>query len=195
MEKELDRETQADQAAALAAALAPIEKQNLLLTSRARKKSFDPASELDYSANGAARYIYDFYETVARFEEGEVPYETAQSTMESTDRLLAQLRRIRDAPVSEIDEAGVRIRESRAVWAARLTGPKCPRRIYLKRLFATRDRIFDAFKALHRKYVKLGAGRKRSKRRFGSEQRTIFRQIDRLRETRGMSTIAAINML
>lgn len=165
----------------LANAAAPIWAQNRDLIARARKASFDPAGELDYSRNGAVSMLQDLYETIAMYEEGKVPYWVAEEAMAGTDMLLKVLVKRRNAPVRELDDVGVRIRESRALWARGNIVSGCPREQYLKRLFASRNRIFEAFRALHGRYVEL-AQKKRNRRgsyrrKFTEEQRQIFREI------------------
>ena len=192
--------------AELMSCAAGIVAQNRQLMRRAKARGFSPATELDFTANGAGVLIQRMFEAVAAFEEGSVPWRLISEMAATTDALVNALKARRRAPVEALDAVGVAFRECMIPWRDSHSPPRMPPQTYQKRLFRGRDRVFEALKALHAEYVKaeirrgqksrtLSAAATEAKdRRTAEERRAICAEIDRRRRL-GQSVTRAIRSM
>ncbi|MCQ2391788.1 MAG: hypothetical protein MJ240_10225, partial [Kiritimatiellae bacterium] len=128
----------------LAEAAAPmIEHCQRLLVAIARP-DFDGGLELDCTKNNAMTWLDDFFETVARYEEGRVPFAAAAELLALTERLLAAEMRRYPRLRGDIQSIGQAFRRSFALWGRVLPQPRRSRKIYLRKIFASFDKIIDA---------------------------------------------------
>lgn len=137
----------------LAEAGAAVVALNRHLIERAQSPDFDPVVELDRTRNGAAELNHDFFEAIALYTEGRVPWFCVSELRESTELLHKVLAKRKDAPIAELDESGVSFRLVNTIAGTRLAMPRCKNETYLKKLFDCEARINKALDAVHRKYV------------------------------------------
>ena len=147
---------QLDYARPLAEASARIAEINARLIAKIDAPDFNPAIDLDRSRNGGTEANHDFFEAIALYEEGRVPWFCTAEMCESTEQLHAKLMALGDAPVKELDASAVSFRLVKALVEKRLREPRCPRKAYLKRLFGHETRVNAALDALHGAYVDRG---------------------------------------
>lgn len=183
----------------LAEICAIINAQNLCLLRRVSSRDFDPAKELDRSANGAASYLHDLVATIVLYEEGRVPWQVAKSMCESTAALLTALQNQPQAPFMEIETVGLAFRLLWDMAGRCYPKPNCSREEYEKNLFELARQINDALDKLHKKYVEMKFAKKAPKtprhRRDGSEsRRRVFDEIARLQK-KGLSIDKALNSM
>ncbi len=197
----------ADDAAALEgldASLAPIVAQNRHLILRAGCRDFNPATELDFTLNGAGLMIRRLFEAVAAFAEGCVPWQRLEALHATTNALVNAIKLRRHAPVAEIDAVGVAFRECYTLWRDTHSPPRMARKTYLKQIFAGRASVFAELKRLHAAYVKAAATTGQKRRTLSAadvmpdadaaDKSRIFAEIDRLRK-KGMSAAKAIGVM
>ena len=170
----------------------PIIEQNRRLLSQIGMRGFRPAVDLDFTSNGAGVWIRQFFECVAEYEEGRVPWRAAKELFVTTDMLIDALKGLKNAPVSEIEAAGVAFRQAAIFWKDNHPRAKMERKTYLKKHFASEKEICDKLNALHAAYVRIYAAKGRKKATFSAasgmeddsgkakERRVIFAEIDRL---------------
>ena len=204
--KTRDGDAKASATAELMDCATSIVAQNRQLMNRMKARGFNPATELDFTANGAGVRIHRLFEAVAVFEEGCVPWHLLSEMIATTDALVNALKMRKRAPVVALDAAGVAFRECTILWRAAHAPPRMPRQSYQKRLFQGKDRVFEALRTLHAEYVKLAVrcGQKRrtlsaaatagTRDRADGERRNICAEIDRRRRL-GMSVPKAIRSM
>ena len=170
----------------------PIIEQNRRLLTQIGMRGFRPAVDLDFTSNGAGVWIRQFFECVAEYEEGRVPWRAAKELFVTTDMLIDALKGLKNAPVSEIEAAGVAFRQAAILWKDNHPRAKMERKTYLKKHFASEKEICDKLNALHAAYVRIYAAKGRKKATFSAanqmeddngkakERRVIFAEIDRL---------------
>ena len=180
--------------------------QNRALLTRLESLGFNPVKELDFTANNAGVLIHRLFEAIARFDEGKVPFSVLAELCSTTDTLIDELKKRDDAPVCELDAAGVAFREARMLWNDNHPEPLMEREVYLKKHFDGEKDIKKALKTLHAAYVKKYAAKGRKRKTLSAadslkennkenEKRTrIYQEIDRLRKN-GYSIIKAIELM
>ena len=182
-----------------------IVQQNHQLMARAKERNFNPATELDFTANGAGNYLQRLFEEIARFKEGGVPWQILKDMFITTDALINTLKMRKNAPISEIDAVGVTFRECAILWCDNYSPPRMERRVYLKRIFKGRDAVYSALKVLHAKYVEISVAKGHKKRTMsvakileegiGNDERIrIYREIAR-QEKLGITAKKAISAM
>ena len=137
----------------LAEICAIINAQNLCLLCRVFSRDFDPAKELDRSANGAASYLHDLVATIVLYEEGRVPWQVAKSMCESTAALLTALQELPNAPIGELDKAGVAFRLLLDIASRYYPQPSVHRDKYEESLFKAEEQVNSALDKLHEKNI------------------------------------------
>lgn len=147
----------------LAEICAIINAQNLCLLRRLASRDFDPAKELDRSANGAASYLHDLVATIVLYEEGRVPWQVAKSMCESTAALLTALQELPNAPIGELDKAGVAFRLLLDIASRYYPQPSVHRDKYEESLFKAEEQVNSALDKLHEKYVEMKFAKKAPK--------------------------------
>lgn len=169
-----------------------IVEQNRTLLVRVKMRGFNPCRELDFTDNGAGVYLRKFFEAVAKFEEGKVPCEELKEFFATTNSLVDELKKLKNAPVCELDDAGVAFRQAATFWMDNHDEPLMERKTYLKKHFACEREICGKLKVLHAAYVHIYAAKGRKKATFSAasqmeddngkaaERRVIFAEIDRL---------------
>ena len=170
----------------------PIIEQNRRLLTQIGMRGFRPAVDLDFTSNGAGVWIRQFFECVAEYEEGRVPWRAAKELFVTTDMLIDALKGLKNAPVSEIEAAGVAFRQAAILWKDNHPRAKMERKTYLKKHFASEKEICDKMNALHAAYVRIYAAKGRKKDTLSAvqvlceesgkaaERKRIFAEIDRL---------------
>jgi hypothetical protein len=141
----------------------PIIEQNHRLLAQIGMRGFRPAVELDFTSNGAGVWIRQFFECVAEYEEGRVPWRAAKELFTTTDMLINALKQQKNAPVCEIEAAGVAFRQAAILWKDNHPRAKMERKTYLKKHFASEKEICDKLNALHAAYVRIYAAKGRKK--------------------------------
>ena len=180
--------------------------QNRALLTRLESLGFNPVKELDFTANNAGVLIHRLFEAIARFDEGKVPFSVLAELCSTTDTLIDELKKRDDAPVCELDAAGVAFREAGMLWNDNHPEPLMEREVYLKKHFDGEKDIKKALKTLHAAYVKKYAAKGRKRKTLSAadslkennkenEKRTrIYQEIDRLRKN-GYSITKAIELM
>ena len=170
----------------------PIIEQNRRLLTQIGMRGFRPAVDLDFTSNGAGVWIRQFFECVAEDEEGREPWRAAKELFVTTDMLIDALKGLKNAPVSEIEAAGVAFRQAAILWKDNHPRAKMERKTYLKKHFASEKEICDKLNALHAAYVRIYAAKGRKKGALSAvqvlceesgkaaERKRIFAEIDRL---------------
>lgn len=181
----------------------PIVEQNKALLTRLKCRGFNPAKELDFTANNAGVLIHKFFESVAQFDEGKVPCAALEELFFTTDSLIDELKKCDNVPVCELDAAGVAFREAGMLWKDNHPKPLMERAVYLKKHFDGEKDIKKALKTLHAAYVKKFAAKGKKTKTLSAadvnkednkenENRLrIYQEIDRLRKN-GYSVLKAI---
>ena len=170
----------------------PIVEQNRRLLTRIQLRGFRPAVELDFTANGAGVLLRHFFEAAAEYDEGRVPWRVLKELFITTDELIAALKRRADAPVCELDAAGLAFREAAILWKYNHPQPKMPRTVYLEKHFAAEAKIRRRLEELHAAYVRNSAAKGQKGKTLSAadvtgfdaaeteNHRRIFQEIDRL---------------
>ena len=181
----------------------PIIEQNKALLTRLKCRGFNPAKELDFTANNAGVLIHKFFESVAQFDEGKVPCAALEELFVTTDSLIDELKNCDNAPVCELDAAGVAFRKAAMLWKDNHPKPLMRRKTYLKKHFEAEENIKNKLTALHAAYVKKFAAKGKKNKTLSAadvnkednkenENRLrIYQEIDRLRKN-GYSVLKAI---
>ena len=181
----------------------PIVEQNRALLTRLKCRGFNPAKELDFTANNAGVLIHKFFESVAQFEEGKVPCAALEELFFTTDSLIDELKKCDNAPVCELDAAGVAFRKAAMLWKDNHPKPLMRKKTYHKKHFEAEENIKNKLTALHAAYVKKFAAKGKKNKTLSAadvnkednkenENRLrIYQEIDRLRKN-GYSVLKAI---
>ena len=180
--------------------------QNRALLTRLECLGFNPVKELDFTANNAGVLIHRLFEAIARFDEGKVPFPVLAELCSTTDTLIDELKKRDDAPVCELDAAGVAFREAGMLWNDNHPEPLMEREVYLKKHFDGEKDIKKALKTLHAAYVKKYAAKGRKRKTLSAadvleddgkkagERRVVFAEIARL-SSLGYSIAKAIETM
>ena len=132
------------------------------------------------------------FEAVAKFEEGKVPCEELKELFATTNSLVDELKKLKNAPTRELESVGVAFRKSAILWKDNHAEPLMDREIYLEKHFEQEKTICDRLEKLHDAYVRIYAAKGRKKATFSAasqmeddsgkakERRVIFAEIDRL---------------
>ena len=185
-----------------------IVEQNRALIARLRCRGFNPVTELDFTANNAGLFIRKFFEAVAKFDEGKVPYGELKMLFHTTNLLVDKLKKRNDAPVCELEDFGSAFREAGIIWKDNHPEPLMARAVYLKKHFDAEMEIKKTLRALHAAYVKQFAAKGKKTKTLSaadvdvnsyddgsSEDRNrIYQEIDRLRKD-GYSVKKAIESM
>lgn len=185
-----------------------IVEHNRTLMARLRCRGFNPVTELDFTANKAGVLIHKFFEAVAKFEEGKVPYDELKMLFHTTNLLVDRLKESGGAPVCELEDFGVAFREAGMIWEDTHPEPLMGRDIYLKKHFEAEKEIKKTLRVLHAAYVKKFAVKGKKVKTLSAadvdvnsyddgardDRNRIFQEIDRLRRN-GYSVTKAIESM
>lgn len=185
-----------------------IVEQNKALIARLRCRGFNPVTELDFTANNAGLFIRKFFEAVAKFDEGKVPYDELKMLFHTTNLLVDRLKKRNDAPVCELEDFGSAFREAGIIWKDNHPEPLMARAVYLKKHFDAEKEIKKTLRALHAAYVKQFAAKGKKTKTLSAadvdvnsyddgsseDRKRIFQEIDRLRKN-GYSVKKAIESM
>ena len=183
-----------------------IVEQNRALITRLKCRGFNPVTELDFTANDAGLLIRKFFEAVAQFDEGKVPYEELEELLLTTDSLIDELKKCDNAPVCELDAVGVAFRKAAILWKDNHPKPLMRRKTYLKKHFEAEENIKNKLTALHAVYVKKFAAKGKKTKTLSAadaikeeskeneNRNRVYQEIDRLRKN-GYSVIKAIESM
>jgi len=190
---------------ALAESAQVIVEQNRRLLLRSQERSFNPATELDFTSNGAGLALQHLFEEVSVFREGCVPWRILRELFVTTYSLINALKQRKNAPVLAIDAVGVAFRECAIVWCDTHSPPRMKRETYLKKIFKGKAAMCEALKVLHAEYVRIAAAKGRKTQTLsaakvlgetsGADDRIrIYREILRL-ENGGMTVKKTISAM
>ena len=180
--------------------------QNRALLTRLECLGFNPVKELDFTANNAGVLIHRLFEAIARFDEGKVPFPVLAELCSTTDTLIDELKKRDDAPVCELDAAGVAFRAASIIWKDNHPEPLMQKETYLKKHFDAEAEIKRALNVLHAAYVKKYAAKGRKRKTLSAadvleedgkkagERRVVFAEIARL-SSLGYSIAKAIETM
>lgn len=169
-----------------------IVEQNRALITRLECRGFNPVKELDFTVNNAGVLIHRLFEAIAQFEEGKVPFSALTELCSTTDMLIDELKKRDDAPVCELDAAGVAFRKAALLWKDNHEKPRMKRKVYQRKHFKAEENINKALETLHAAYVKKYAAKGRKRKTLSAadmleddgkksgERRVIFTEIERL---------------
>ncbi len=180
--------------------------QNRALLTRLESLGFNPVKELDFTANNAGVLIHRLFEAIARFDEGKVPFSVLAELCSTTDTLIDELKKRDDAPVCELDAAGVAFRAASIIWKDNHPEPLMQKETYLKKHFDAEAEIKKALNVLHAAYVKKYTAKGRKRKTLSAadmleddgkkagERRVVFAEIARL-SSLGYSIAKAIETM
>ena len=124
-----------------------IHADNLHLLARLDADDCNPGIELDCTLNGAQEHIFAFFEALAAYRHGEVPWRGVSFMIDSTNALVRTLEsRYGMASAHAVGQA---FRASKVWWCVDESAPRLPRKAYLKHLVAAREAIYDALNTLN----------------------------------------------
>lgn len=124
-----------------------IHADNLHLLARLDADDCNPGIELDCTLNGAQEHIFDFFEALAAYRHGEVPWRGVSFMIDSTNALVRILEsRYGMASAHAVGQA---FRASKVWWCVDESAPRLSRKAYLKHLVAAREAIYDALNTLN----------------------------------------------
>jgi hypothetical protein len=132
----------------------PIIAQNRYLIEMVQVRGCNLAKELDYTANGAGLLLRRFFEAVAAFEEGTVPWQKMNDLFSTTNELIQILKSLKNAPIIELDTVAVAFRRCRIMWCDNHSPPKMSRKIYLKKIFNGEVEFCARLQELHMAYLR-----------------------------------------
>jgi hypothetical protein len=132
----------------------PIIAQNRYLIEMVQVRGCNLAKELDYTANGAGLLLRRFFEAVAAFEEGTVPWQKMNDLFRTTNELIQILKSLKNAPIIELDTVAVAFRRCRIMWCDNHSPPKMSRKIYLKKIFNAEVEFCARLQELHMAYLR-----------------------------------------
>ena len=119
-----------------------IHADNLHLLARLDANDCNPGIELDDTLNGAQEHIFRFFEALALYRYGTVPWRSVEFMLESTDALMQAVETRFQMPSAHA--VGRAFRASKIWWCVDEPAPKVTRKAYLKNLFAARDSFYAA---------------------------------------------------
>ena len=119
-----------------------IHADNLHLLDRLAASDCNPGIELDNTLNGAQEHIFRFFEALALYRYGTVPWRSVRFMLDSTDALMQAVEaRFHMASAHAVGRA---FRASKIWWCVDEPAPKVSRKAYLKHIFAARDSFYAA---------------------------------------------------
>ena len=119
-----------------------IHADNLHLLDRLAASDCNPGIELDDTLNGAQEHIFSFFEALALYRYGTVPWRSVRFMLDSTDALMQAVEaRFHMASAHAVGRA---FRASKIWWCVDEPAPKVSRKAYLKHIFAARDSFYAA---------------------------------------------------
>ena len=119
-----------------------IHADNLHLLNRLAAVDCDPGIELDNTLNGAQEHIFRFFETLALYRYGTVPWRSVKFMLDSTEALVHAVETRFHTPSAHA--VGQAFRASKIWWCVDEPAPKVTRKAYLKNLFAARESFYAA---------------------------------------------------
>ena len=133
--------------ARLTEAAQAIHADNLHLLARLDADDCNPGIELDCTLNGAQEHIFAFFEALAAYRHGEVPWRSVSFMIDSTDALVRTLER--RYGMASAHAVGQAFRASKVGWCVDEPMPRLSRKAYLKHLVAAREAIYAALNTLN----------------------------------------------
>jgi len=141
-------------AAPLIAAAQPMIEQLQDLLVEIRDPAFNGATRLDCTLNESVAWLEEFFEVLANYEEGHVPWQRIRPLITLTEELIqAELARYPDL-CDEINIMAQAFRRSAVLWKRNYEVNLKPRKIYHARLFESRKEIIKAICDFSRKLYK-----------------------------------------
>ena len=119
-----------------------IHADNLHLLDRLAASDCDPGIELDNTLNGAQEHIFRFFEALALYRYGTVPWRSVEFMLDSTEALVHAIEAKFHMPSAHA--VGQAFRSSKIWWCVDEPAPKVTRKAYLKNLFAARESFYAA---------------------------------------------------
>jgi len=119
-----------------------IHADNLHLLDRLAASDCDPGIELDNTLNGAQEHIFRFFEALALYRYGTVPWRSVKFMLDSTEALVHAVEARFHMPSAHA--VGQAFRASKIWWCVDKPAPKVTRKAYLKNLFAARESFYAA---------------------------------------------------
>ena len=119
-----------------------IHADNLHLLARLDASDCDPGIELDDTLNGAQEHIFRFFEALALYRYGTVPWRSVEFMLDSTEALVHAIEARFHSPSAHA--VGQAFRASKIWWCVDEPAPKVTRKAYLKNLFAARESFYAA---------------------------------------------------
>ncbi len=133
--------------ARLTEAAQAIHADNLHLLARLDADDCDPGIELDCTLNGAQEHIFAFFEALAAYRHGEVPWRGVSFMIDSTDELVRTLER--RYGMASAHAVGQAFRASKVWWCVDGAAPRLPHKAYLKHLVSASEAIYAALNTLN----------------------------------------------
>lgn len=124
-----------------------IHADNLHLLDRLAADDCNPGIELDDTLNGAQDHIFRFFEALALYDYGTVPWRNVKFMLDSTEALVQAVEARFHMPSAHA--VGRAFRASKIWWCVDEPAPKVSRKAYLKNLFAARDSFYAALNDLN----------------------------------------------
>ena len=119
-----------------------IHADNLHLLDRLAADDCNPGIELDDTLNGAQDHIFRFFEALALYRYGTVPWRSVKFMLDSTEALVHAVETRFHTPSAHA--VGQAFRASKIWWCVDEPAPKVTRKAYLKNLFAARESFYAA---------------------------------------------------
>ena len=119
-----------------------IHADNLHLLERLAAGDCNPGIELDNTLNGAQEHIFRFFEALALYRYGTVPWRSVEFMLDSTEALVHAVEAKFHMPSAHA--VGQAFRASKIWWCVDEPAPKVTRKAYLKNLFAARESFYAA---------------------------------------------------
>ena len=119
-----------------------IHADNLHLLDRLAASDCNPGIELDNTLNGAQEHIFRFFEALALYRYGTVPWRSVEFMLDSTEALVHAIEARFHMPSAHA--VGQAFRSSKIWWCVDEPAPKVTRKAYLKNLFAARESFYAA---------------------------------------------------
>ena len=119
-----------------------IHADNLHLLDRLAASDCNPGIKLDNTLNGAQEHIFRFFEALALYDYGTVPWRSVEFMLDSTEALVRATEARFHMPSAHA--VGQAFRASKIWWCVDEPAPKVTRKAYLKNLFAAREAIYAA---------------------------------------------------
>lgn len=125
-----------------------IHQDNLDLLHRIAAGETDPGTYLDCTLNGAQYHIFDFFEALASFNYGEVPWRDTKFMLDSTNALVKAVEK--KFPLPSAHAVGQALRSSQLWWCLDKPKAALSQKAYVKHLVSARESIYDALNAFNR---------------------------------------------